>query len=505
VTNLGRQWLPFALYPAAIIPLLGIHLWATSGVSPFAAVRGMAVAIILGVAIAAVGAALMRDRHRGGLAALLISMAVVAGGRAGIVPLVAVCLGLLLFERYGPVHLRVRWDWIARMASRGTVIFALAVAIEVVQMGRVGDAVTAFQREGPFHQPTTAQAPPEAPDVFVVLLDGYARADILRDRFGFTSTPLTDGLRERGFDVASKSHSNYLITNLSLSSFLNYAPLDAVPAIRPLLDHPSDPEGPPVNRATSGAAVLDAFRTIGYETVAVSSGFEQPALRGADRFIDTGQINEFEIQMLRPSILAPLAAAIDPDVFSGQQRARIEGIFESVEELAAERGQRPRFVFAHVPSPHAPWVVNADGSPRVASDLSTVYSDTPETTGLTREEIVAGYAGQVSYLDQRALATVDAILAGAERPPVILVISDHGSSLDVTVENAETRLRNLVAVYTPGHPGIYPDDATLVNLFPTLFKAYFGVELGRSPDTLFTQGPNGLFDPVPITAVGEPR
>jgi len=499
VTNLGRRWLPFALYPAAIIPLAGLHLWATSGVSPFAAVRGMTVAIILGLAIAAVGAALMRDRDRGGLAALLISLAVLAGGRAGIVPLVAVCLGLLLFERYGPVHLRVRWEWIGRMASRGTVIFALAVAIEVVQMGRVGDAVTAFQREGPFHRPTTAQAPPEAPDVFVVLLDGYARADILRDRYGFTSTPLTDGLRERGFDVASKSHSNYLVTNLSLSSFLNYASLDAVPAIRPLLDHPGDPEGPPVNRATSGAAVLDAFRTIGYETIAVSSGFEQPALRGSDRFIDTGQINEFEIQLLRPSILAPLAATIDPDVFSGQQRARIEDIFESVERLAAEREQRPKFVFAHVPSPHAPWVVHADGSPR-ASDLTTLYSDTPETTGLTRDEIVAGYAGQVSYLDRRALATVDAILAGAKRPPVILVISDHGSSLDVTVANAESRLRNLIAVYTPGHPGLYPDDATLVNLFPTLFDAYFGVELPRSPDTLFTQGPRGLFDPISISA-----
>jgi Sulfatase len=189
---------------------------------------------------------------------------------------------------------------------------------------------------------------------------------------------------------------------------------------------------------------------------------------------------------------------IDPDTFSGQQRARIEGIFESVEALAAEREQRPKFVFAHVPSPHAPWVVHADGSPRIASNLETVYWDTPETTGLTRDEIVAAYTGQVGYLDQRALDAIDGILAHAERPPVILVISDHGSSLDVTVNNAETRLRNLVAVYTPGHPGLYPDDATLVNLFPTLFDAYFGVELPRSPDTLFTQGPNGLFDPIPI-------
>jgi hypothetical protein len=35
-------------------------------------------------------------------------------------------------------------------------------------------------------------------------------------------------------------------------------------------------------------------------------------------------------------------------------------------------------------------------------------------------------------------------------------------------------------------------------VFPTLFNAYFGVELPRPPETMFTGGPKGLFDPVPI-------
>ncbi len=96
------------------------------------------------------------------------------------------------------------------------------------------------------------------------------------------------------------------------------------------------------------------------------------------------------------------------------------------------------------------------------------------------------------------MSAIDAILATSPRPPIILVLSDHGSSLDVTAENAETRLRNLFAAYTPDREALFADDVTLVNVFPTLFSSYLGVDLPRAPETLYTQGPRGLFDPVAI-------
>ena len=166
--------------------------------------------------------------------------------------------------------------------------------------------------------------------------------------------------------------------------------------------------------------------------------------------------------------------------------------------LAADRDAGPKFVFAHVPSPHGPWVQKADGSARVMTSLETWYFDTPETTGLSRDEVIQGYVGQSAYLGQRARAAIEAIQKASARPPVILLISDHGSSLDVSAANPEQRLRNLFAAYTPGHPGLFARDLTLIGVFPTLFDAYFGVELPRPPETMFTGGPKGLFDPVPI-------
>ena len=68
----------------------------------------------------------------------------------------------------------------------------------------------------------------------------------------------------------------------------------------------------------------------------------------------------------------------------------------------------------------------------------------------------------------------------------------------MSAANPEQRLRNLFAASTPGHPGLFARDLTLIGVFPTLFDAYFGVELPRPPETMFTGGPKGLFDPVPI-------
>jgi Sulfatase len=493
-----RSRLPFALYPAAILVLVALHLWAASGVSPFAATRALLVCVLVGVGVSALGAAIVRDRHRGGLFAVLIVILLLAGGRPAAIPIAVIPMVLLLIDRYGPRPSRLNWPWIGRIVSRATAVFALAVLLEAIQLGRPADLVTALRTETPLASATPAQPVADAPDVYVILLDGFARSDVLEDTFDYDDSPFLDGLREDDFEVADQSHSNYLVTNLSVSSLLNYRELGDIPALKPLIADPGATEGGPVHRAIAGAAVLDDFRRLGYETVGISSGFEQPAVRGADTFLDDGEINEFEIQMLRASIIPPIVTALVPDAFSGNQRERIESVFESVEGLAAERTPRPRFVFAHVPSPHGPWVQQADGSPRVMTSLETWYFDTPETTGMTRDEVIEGYVGQSAYLGQRTRAAVEAIQRSSARPPVILVISDHGSSLDVTAANPEQRLRNLFAAYTPGHPGLFARDLTLIGVFPTLFKAYFDVELPRPPETMFTGGPKGLFDPVPI-------
>ena len=55
----------------------------------------------------------------------------------------------------------------------------------------------------------------------MILLDGYERPDKMPDVFGFDDSSFVDALKKRGFDVATRSRSNYLLTALSPPSLLN--------------------------------------------------------------------------------------------------------------------------------------------------------------------------------------------------------------------------------------------------------------------------------------------
>ena len=74
-----------------------------------------------------------------------------------------------------------------------------------------------------------AQASKSAgPDIYFIVLDGYARADVLAKYYGFDNGPFLEGLRQRGFQVSDASRSNYNWTFLSLGSSLN---LDYIQAL----------------------------------------------------------------------------------------------------------------------------------------------------------------------------------------------------------------------------------------------------------------------------------
>jgi hypothetical protein len=70
----------------------------------------------------------------------------------------------------------------------------------------------------------------QPPDIYYIILDEYARGDVLRQVHGFDNIRFLDALRQRGFYVAAKARSNYSQTRLSLPSSLS---MDYLPALPP--------------------------------------------------------------------------------------------------------------------------------------------------------------------------------------------------------------------------------------------------------------------------------
>src|SRR3970282_1068515 len=68
----------------------------------------------------------------------------------------------------------------------------------------------------------------DSPDIYYIILDGYARDDILRKFYQLDNRDFLDRLGELGFYVAGCAQSNYAQTQLSLASSLNFAYLDSL-------------------------------------------------------------------------------------------------------------------------------------------------------------------------------------------------------------------------------------------------------------------------------------
>jgi len=479
------------LYPAAVLAAFVLNALVDSGVSPYAAARPLIVALVLGLLAPWLAGLATADRDRAGLVgAILVLMLLSADAPTRILLGLGAMLLVGLYPylerrvRIPTTHARGVLSLATRALSIGAVILLVAVGIKAVQLGRVDVFAQDVVAESPLRpRPVAAgPTPPDAPNMVFIMLDGYPRADKLLSEFGIDNSAFTNALRARDFVVADHSRSNQTSTELTLAQMFNYFPATEI-ARR--LDGPA-----PLWRVTinDGAFFADLHR-LGYQTVAVSPGYEEVALRRADVFMDTGQLNDFEWAVVQISGLSVLADVVLPNVAADQDRARILDAFNVAEAQARTLGSGRKFMFVHVVSPHPPQVFDAAGGPLDLPGFNIPNGDPQEISRFGFAEWTRRLGGQLQFLDGRTLHLVDTITA-ADPGAVVVVFSDHGSGAPprepgVPFPYADLRTANLLAVRSPGKSGIIDDRSTLANLLPRLLRAYTGSGPADVPETIF--------------------
>jgi hypothetical protein len=317
-----------------------------------------------------------------------------------------------------------------------------------------------------------------APDIYLLMLDGYPRADTLAEDFAFDNGPFLDAMREEGFVVADEAHSNYNLTALTLASMFNMQHVGEL-----LPDPPTAPDAQlrALGRLINGGAALRKLRELGYSITTVTAGVPSLAVHSADRYIDPGHVTSFEASLLRAEWLPQVLPDAQRSWFHDQQRHRIRATFDKIKEIAAEDSSRPRFVFAHVMTPHPPIVFEADGSPRDG------WGCFPEACGLWDQlygvEIREPVLGQVTYTNTLVLDTARRIVEANSRPAVVVVFSDHGFRHDL--DDRDEMLRSLFLSYTPGRTRVFPDDASPINIVPRILNTYAGAEIPLATEEAF--------------------
>lgn len=322
----------------------------------------------------------------------------------------------------------------------------------------------------------------ERPDIYHVVLDGFGRPDILRERFDLDLGPFVEALEARGFTVPPRGRSNYAQTYLSLGSALNLSYLDRVTSG---MHDSSDRRA--LDYLIQHNAVWKLAKRAGYRVVAIGSDYAATEwIESADECrCERYGLHEMEATALS---LTPLRALLPDRSTYGAHRRKIEAAFSHARAVAGDAG--PTLVFAHVLAPHPPFVFHADGRPRDNRARLFTLTDGSQYGG-SREEYVAGYREQAQFVANRVLAVVDAILARPGPSPVIVLHGDHGpgSTKDaeyVGGEAARERMGIFSAYRLPGDPpASLSPDVSPVNALRVMANRYLGATLPPLPDLSF--------------------
>jgi hypothetical protein len=362
------------------------------------------------------------------------------------------------------------------------VLSVIAVSMPIAQIATIkAPTVTRAARAATPLGLLRAPATGRLPDIYYIILDGYARHDVMKSHFGFDNTAFLEHLEREGFYVARKSTANYGQTPLCLSSSLNAKYLDELvkglgtdlTALRDLIGRND---------------VVASLRPLGYRLVTFATGYDPTEPAESDLHLSpyrrTTEFWRMVVDMIPSRAVLPQPEIIDQ---FWHARLRITYLLDHLPDIA--RDPQPTFTFAHIICPHPPILFGPNGED-VAHEHEKFMLADHKTNGRFSEpeEFARAYKDQSIFITRRIQETIDRILAESPEPPIIILHSDHGSELNLdlgSLQNTDLheRMSILNAYYFPDgrYEGLY-DSISPVNSFRVLLNTYFGAQLPILPD-----------------------
>lgn len=314
----------------------------------------------------------------------------------------------------------------------------------------------------------------QLPDIYFIILDMYARADVLNEVHGFDNSDFLDFLKSRGFYVASNSRSNYWDTGRSITSTLNMDYLDL--DVDPISMIPNN-------------KVMSLAKGMGIKIVQLYSGWEPTRVNPAAD-IQFSAITNWNIlsRAFSDSFFASLVVSTVGKAF-GLEHLFISGearIFKynmlKLREIAEM--PEPTFTFLHSFPPHPPFIFDRNGREGRWGGFNLKGNSYSSDL----------YIDQLIYVNKKTAQVVDEILSRSPTQPVIIIQADHGSRF-IPLPNPGERpsdlfvrdwFGNLNAIYLPEYcrGGFYPTMSS-VNTFRLVFDQCLGTSFGLLEDKSF--------------------
>ncbi|MES1198009.1 MAG: sulfatase-like hydrolase/transferase [Chitinophagaceae bacterium] len=156
-----------------------------------------------------------------------------------------------------------------------------------------------------------------------------------------------------------------------------------------------------------------------------------------------------------------------------------ELVIQKTIELSKAKTISPRFVYSHLVMPHFPYYFDEDGKPNSFEKLVETEASYSKKD----------YLEYLKYANKKFIKLIDEIQKNSIRPPVIILMSDHGfRELSYRVDK-KYLFSNLISICLPNSDySKFYDGMSNVNFFRAFLNTQFGQTLPLLKDsTIFLQ------------------
>lgn len=315
---------------------------------------------------------------------------------------------------------------------------------------------------------TASQSGEGLPDIYFIILDEYAGFDALSQYWKYDGyKEFASSLEEKGFFVADHSRSLTFDTLMETASRLNLKAYDYSTGADTLFHDISDNLVMRELKSRGYTTVIFDGAATAYPTkteVIADYNFKYDPEDSQQRALS---VDDFAIMLLDQSMFRVFASSYKSndsttDIYRGMILLTLSQITE-LDDIPS-----PKFVYAHILSPHTPFMFDEFGRP-VDSRNKFNWNY---------------YLGQHKFISNRIDEVVEKILEQSDpaRPPIIVLQSDHGArNRDISVLDA-VYLQNypedlmysiLNALYLPGYDySQLSEDMNPIHTFEIILNHY---------------------------------
>ena len=338
------------------------------------------------------------------------------------------------------------------------------------------------------------------PDIYWILPDAYAGQKVLNKYLDFDNKEFSDYLVKKGFDIARNSRSSYPVTYFSVASTLN---MEHVNYLKDNLGSDSS-DLTILRRMINDNKVLRQLDSAGYKYVHFDTDSSTFLNKRDSLYTRESVLDIFTREIMKITILRPFGGRYGFRESAINERIRQNTLitFDSLRDTPKLKG--PKFVFAHITSPHGPYVFGKNGE-KVDEKFSN-FTTSKDDMGL--------YLNQLIFVNKKITEVVDSILSQSPEPPIIIIQSDHGIYLppeiltdpDYDIVKQNVRMFNFSAYYLPKTcKSSVPQSMNTVNTFRFIFDQCFGTGYGLLENkSYYYTNVNRPYDLLPVDYTRDP-